>query len=179
MLRAQEENGLFRQLEAEWGRQCDAFGEDIDEYATPSMAHAREIVAGKHDTDKYGIYVLVNDTHHECLAHCNVARLPGTTGKTMRMVWVLLAPKYDFDETEPKVLASIAAALVTETIRLSAGNEEPQMRADHIKITWAASVTGSSSQVWRMLCRVRGTFRMLPSEGTGSICRIANAVTFC
>lgn len=134
MLRAQEENGLFRQLEAEWGRQCDAFGEDIDEYATPSMAHAREIVAGKHDTDKYGIYVLVNDTHHECLAHCNVARLPGTTGKTMRMVWVLLAPKYDFDETEPKVLASIAAALVTETIRLSAGNEEPQMRADHIKI---------------------------------------------
>lgn len=134
MLRAQEENGLFRQLEAEWGRQCDAFGEDIDDYATPSMAHAREIVAGKHDTDKYGIYVLVNGAHHECLAHCNVARLPGTTGKTMRMVWVLLAPKYDFDETEPSVLASIAAALVIETIRLSAGNEEPQMRADHIKI---------------------------------------------
>lgn len=134
LLRAHKDNDLFRQLEADWRRQCEAFGEDLDEYAAPSMAHAREIVAGKHDTDKYGIYILVNGERQECLAHCNVARLPGTTGITLRMVWVLLAPRYDFDEVEPKTLASIAAALVIETIRLTAGGEEPQMRADHIKI---------------------------------------------
>ncbi|VUX47089.1 conserved hypothetical protein [Candidatus Defluviicoccus seviourii] len=82
------------------------------------------------------MFLLVNgeDRDSVCLSHCNVAELPRTGGKTLRVNWVLLAPKYDYEDTPPELVADIATAFVRESIRLSRGELIPDFRADHIKM---------------------------------------------
>lgn len=134
LVRVDASNGIFDKIKQQWAGQCDEYGEQFDEYAAPSIAHAQEIADGKLCTDKYGIYTLVDDAQFELIGHFNLARLPRTAGVTLRVVWVLMAPKYDYADVTPDVLAHVSSGLLAETIMLSKGQTEPSMKAEHIKI---------------------------------------------
>ena len=134
MVRFDGENESFTALEENWQKQCAKFGESFDEFAVPSIAHAREICNGTIPSPKYGIYGLKSRDNFECLAHINVARLPKTSGITMRVVWVLLAPIYDFSDATPDQLAQVAASLFSNIILLAKGKGDPIMASDHIKV---------------------------------------------
>lgn len=121
---------LFAQLENEWRATCDAFGESFEEYAAHAIEHARSISAEHPADDRYGIFALKQDDAFACLLHANWARLPRTIGKTVRVLWVLLAPKYDFEDVKPQVVARITADLIVGALELA----KTSMASAHVKI---------------------------------------------
>jgi hypothetical protein len=134
LIRADRTNSVFRELEKSWLEQCESYGDSYEEYSTPYIEHARNIANEEIPDRRYGIYALKNNEEFELLAHFNAARLPKTEGRTLRVVWVLLAPKYDYDDIGADVLASLASGLFTATLELAQGLAEPNMQADHVKV---------------------------------------------
>lgn len=124
---------MFVELETLWAMETEALGENFGDFASPFIGHAREIANGRRDTDKYGIYLLAGDKGYEGFAHLNVAPLPGTTGRTLRVLWILLAPRYDYGEITPETLARIAGAFIWEPLRL-ASEPGSALEAQHVKI---------------------------------------------
>ena len=123
----------FKKIVADWSDQCSQFDEDFSDFAVHSISHAKEIVDGKHEGKKYGIFTLNSGGEYHLLAHLNVAPLPKTTGTTLRILWILLAPKYDFDDTPADRLASMVADLFASAIELSS-ESNGFMEADHVKV---------------------------------------------
>ena len=135
LLRASIENDAFGELETEWRAQAIDSSESFEEFARPYVDHARSIASEEPSHPRYGIFLLRNGAgSYECLSHCNVAELPRTRGRTLRVNWVLLAPKYDYEDAPPEALAQIAAGLVKEVLRLSRGDILKEFQAEHIKI---------------------------------------------
>lgn len=135
LLRADQCTGKFRELEEQWQRQCADMGESYEEFAELRMEHARRIANGQVSSDRYAIYVLENeDGSIESLSHINVAALPRTSGNTLRIVWVLLAPKYDYQDITPDTFAYLAAELFAQALRLATGTVDSRMSADHVKV---------------------------------------------
>src|SRR3954468_3356170 len=107
LLRVDNENVLFRDIEQQWSRQCDEYGAEFDEFAAPAIEHAKEISDGKLLTNQYGVYTLIDDDQFELIAHLNTVRLPGTVGVTLRVLWILIAPKYDYVDVSADILARV------------------------------------------------------------------------
>src|SRR5690606_19934170 len=66
----------------------------------------------------------------DCLMHVNCARLPGTTGKTIRILWILLAPRFDFTDVGAADIAAVAANIMIGSVVLA----KTEMEAEHVKI---------------------------------------------
>lgn len=110
------EDGSFELLLNEWERECNYYGEEFSEYAAPHIEHARKICAETPRDPRYGIYGIDIDGRHECICHVNVANLPGTTGKTLRVVWVLLAPRYDHGDVSAQAIGALAGDLLNGSL---------------------------------------------------------------
>lgn len=123
------DSAAFSGLEEDWNGQCRAFDEDFEEYAAERIAHARSL-ASENDNPNYGIYALRHGEDFEALMHINRAALPRTSGHTLRVVWILLAPKYDFGELTSSDLAKITMGIIFNTLELS----DLVMTSEHIKI---------------------------------------------
>lgn len=126
-------DGSFQELESQWSDQCKEYDEELETYAAPHLELARKICAENPQDPKYGIYALEGEEGGDGyigLMHVNVARLPQTTGKTLRLVWILLAPKYDYEDIEASALASISTQIVLGVLDLCKGDAAP----DQIKI---------------------------------------------
>lgn len=135
LLRADTSHDLFRRLEDQWREQCEMMSESYEEFAGPMLDYAREIAHGKLSTNTYAIYILENDqAQMECLAHFNVATLPKTTGKTLRVLWPLLAPRYDYQDISPETFAFLGSELFDQAIHLATGQGDERMRAQHVKV---------------------------------------------
>lgn len=112
MRRLSTADGTFDQLIEQWEAECSEFDEQLAGYATPHIDHARRICSEDPPDNRYGIYALEADGRFTCLMHANIARLPGTTGLTLRLLWVLLAPRFDFGEFDAQSFAQLAAGLL-------------------------------------------------------------------
>lgn len=134
LLRADISNGVFESLERQWSSQCDRLGESYEEFSSVHIDHAREVVEER-GGDRYAIYVLTTaDGVADCIAHINVARLPRTTGATLRVRGILLAPMYDYRPISHEKLENIGSILFGRVARLASGGDDPNMKADHVKI---------------------------------------------
>ncbi|MEQ8822771.1 MAG: hypothetical protein RIC14_00175 [Filomicrobium sp.] len=119
----------FAELEKDWSAQCDKYSEDFADYATPSVDFARE-KAGNPPADSYWICSLVGQAEdHMCLMHANAARLPKTEGKTLRIVWILLAPRYDFEDVSTHDFSQITTSLIMDVMEFAKDHD-----LEHIKI---------------------------------------------
>jgi|GEM_PF-2355786 len=113
LIRISVQNGHFARLEEQWKSQRKSLGfeEEDNDYVPMMMMHARKIASESPQDPRYGIYALVNDKDGECqyegLVHVN-HKLPRTSDSTVRMVWNILAPKYDALDREhiAKVISS-------------------------------------------------------------------------
>jgi hypothetical protein len=123
------DEAAFSLIKSQWEAQCNQYDEDIASYAEVSMEHAQNIVSNPVSKD-YSIFSAVVDGSHECILHVNRARLPRTDGVTQKVMWVLLAPKYDFDDISPNDVAKIATEVVNGAIELC----KDEGRSAHIKI---------------------------------------------
>lgn len=112
---------LFEELKGEWAAQALGFGDTS--YADGYLQHAESIITkpkpamprGSH----YGVYALTDDeTNCHGLAHFNRALLPGTQGWTLRVVWTLLAPRYDYEELSDEKTAEIISGILFSSFKL-------------------------------------------------------------
>lgn len=115
-------DGRFLELEDQWRSQAAAHndGEEPEDYYPTMMVHARRIAEESPQDPRYGIYALVNrsdqgECSYEGLIHIN-HKLPRTSVATTRMVWNILAPKYDYDD--PELVATVMASYVVGGIKL-------------------------------------------------------------
>lgn len=135
LVRADCDTNVFSDLERQWAEQCEQLGENYEDFSTVYIEHARGIVDGKLNTDKLAIYVLqTSQGAVECLAHINVAPLPRTTGRTLRIRSILFAPKYDYLDIQPEIYAHLGAELIENALYLASGEEDERMAAEHVKI---------------------------------------------
>lgn len=131
LARATPDNELFEQLRKAWLEDVRAFDE-VEDYANPYIEHAERIISDRFSN--YGIYILHNNQgKYVGLLHANTARLPKTTGVTLRVNWILLGPRYDFEEVTGEEFAQVSASILFGAVRLAQG-QSSEMKADHIKI---------------------------------------------
>lgn len=123
-------NGLFGALEADWAGQCAAFGDDFQNYASAHIDHARGICGENPPDANYGVWALHIEGEYDGIAHVNRARIKGKDGETLRILWLLLAPKFDYEDVTPEKLAQITTELILEAINLAATD----LPAQHVKI---------------------------------------------
>lgn len=152
----------FATLESEWAKQCDAYDDDFQSYATPSVDLARSVANEEPQHPNYGIYALsAAGDDFSGIVHVNRARLPKTDGTTLRVLWLLLAPKHDFEDVAPELLATISARLIVGVFTLA----KNELRSDHVKIHLGNAVDRSyftgiavalSSQGLFKDCQVKG-----------------------
>jgi len=134
LIRATPDNGLFDELMAAWTPQLRQDDAPV-EYYTPMLDHARKI-SGEHPQDpRYGIFVLVEPNGagtpaaFEGIVHVNHA-WPKLPDATLRLVWNLIAPHYQYEEVVPERIARIMSGFLTEALKLC-GNDMP---ARHVKM---------------------------------------------
>lgn len=156
LVRATRDNGVFRNMKAEWGAQLDASDDAPREYYSPMMEHAERISQEHPQDPKYGIFVLTDEDpgtgkiSHEAMIHINHA-WPKTKDATLRLVWNLVAPRYQFDESPGAKIAAIFTGLLTESLTLS-GKDMPSKEVkvylgnalDREYVTIAASFLGNA-----------------------------------
>ena len=143
LLRATATNGIFSRLQEEWDQEFG--GEDAppaDAYR-PMMVHAEEIIACRDGDPKYGIFAVahcedgsdIDCAPYEGFVHIS-HKLPNTSDATLRVLWNLLAPRYQSVEMRSADLARIMTAIVRGALDLS----QSHMPARQIKMYLGNSV---------------------------------------
>jgi len=129
--RATPSNGLFQQLREQWDGSLATYNEDPAFFRLPFLEHAEKIANESPPSSNYGIYILRDEhgTFHG-LFHANLARLPKTSGKTLRVLWILSAPKYEFEDVSETDMALLISSVLVGSLNLAEG----EMDANHLKI---------------------------------------------
>ncbi len=110
--RADSTNNVFSKLKKQWDGQLEMLEEDNESYAVPYMDHAEKICSEKPPSDDYGIYVITAaDGSYLGLFHANLAELPKTRGKTLRVLWALSSPRFDFGDAEESEITALVAGI--------------------------------------------------------------------
>lgn len=130
LIRLDSANGLFASLEAEWTVQCATFGDDFQNYASAHIDHARGICRENPPDRNYGVWAIQIDGKYTGIVHVNRARLPGKDGETLRILWLLLSPKFDYEDVTTDTLAQITTELIVGAINLASTD----LPAQHVKI---------------------------------------------
>lgn len=130
LVRIQSDNDLLSRLDRQWSAECEGFGEALDDYAAPHLQHARKICGETPPDPSYGVFALDDGADIQALMHVNRARLPRSDGHTLRVLWVLLAPRFDYAEVSAPEFARIAAGIISGAIDVS----ETEMPSKQIKI---------------------------------------------
>jgi hypothetical protein len=132
MLRRLDLSG-FDDLCQRWDAECRAHGELFADFDPPHISHARSIVSEPVPDKKYGIFALDSDGRVDAIMHVNRANLPRTKGFTLRVNWVMLAPRFEFSEVSESDFARIAADIIYGSLLVS----EKEMKCENVKIRMA------------------------------------------
>ncbi|MEL7211619.1 MAG: hypothetical protein AAGK92_03085 [Pseudomonadota bacterium] len=124
------ENGEWNKLWTSWDEQCDSYGEKLDEYAVGSIAAIRPLANGG-QTSSSGVYGLVDEQAVHSICQLNTALLPGYTGKVLRLRHLVLAPRFDYDDSvNLDEYVTVLSKMFAGAVEIS-GTE---MLSDHIKL---------------------------------------------
>lgn len=133
LFRATPENQLFECLKREWDSQMEGQDDAPSESYEPFLNHAAGIANEKPQDAKYGVFILAEDDGHgepappyEGVVHIN-HKLPKTSAAELRMVWSLIAPKYQVEPFDPRHFARLTAGFLTGGIHLC-GTKMPASR---------------------------------------------------
>ena len=124
----------FNEIDSLWKNEIANLDDGYDDYRIPQLNHAKLIAAEIPQDKNYGIFCLEIQEEAEkkipLIMHINTARLPSTTGVTLRVLWGLLSPKYDVGDFSENELSEVLSGMIMGILDLACG----EMRADHIKI---------------------------------------------
>lgn len=134
LMRVCRGNGHFDRLHHQWNAQVADLEDSPGEYYPTLLAHAGKIAAENPQDNHYGIFALVRegldgDFSYEAFVHIDHAKFH-KDGPTLRMVWNLLAPKFEASETLEEDIAMVTASFIYEGLKLCAG----EMKAGALRI---------------------------------------------
>jgi hypothetical protein len=109
----------FGRLEKAWEAQCASYSESYEDFSTSRIEHAMKICSEDPQDPDYGIFGLMNRDQFEAIMHINKASLPGTNGATLRIVWILLAPRLDFEDVQISEFAKVVTDIIYGAIQVS------------------------------------------------------------
>lgn len=121
----------FDALQVEWQHQAAKFEPNGSIYGAPQMVHANSIASENPPPKNYGIFALHDGAAHHAIFHANAAMLPGTTGWTLRVLWVLLAPIYDYEDRTQDDIHRVTSSIIHQSIDLCSNGLMP---VNHLKI---------------------------------------------
>lgn len=138
LVRLTQGDGSWSRLEDAWTTECQDLGEDYADFAGHTIKHAREIASETMPDRNYGIFGLEERAGAiDGIMHINRAMLPKTAGYTLRVLWILLAPRYDFGDVSAADFAHVATDIVMGAIDLACSAGMP---CKHIKIHLGGAV---------------------------------------
>lgn len=126
-VRLREDDGSWASLLSEWMQQCAGLDEDFDEFYPGRLELMRPLALGV-DSDA-GIFAVKQRDSISAVFQANVAALPKTTGKTLRIRHITLSPQYDFGDYGISDYGQLLIDIFTNSIFLSLD----EMKAEHVK----------------------------------------------
>ncbi|MBU2867076.1 hypothetical protein [Pacificibacter marinus] len=128
--RISRENGKWDALWKEWDLACSEYDESISEYATSSLSILHPL-ANDPQVASAGVFGLFQDDQILATCQLNVCGLPGYTGKVIRLRHLVLAPKFDFDESST---IEDYVQVLTEVFAGTIAQANSTMKAKHAKL---------------------------------------------
>lgn len=120
-------------LKADWSSECVLFDQNFDDYATPSIIHAANIAEENPPDRRYGIFALESpDGTVDCIVHINHGNLPGPAGYTLRVLWALLSPRFDFEDISPELIGGVITGVTFGALALAKGEMPSQYVKFHM-----------------------------------------------
>lgn len=161
-LRVSRENGLWDAVMQDWERQCQAFNEDLAEYATASLPVLQSL-ATETQRRNAGVYAVRVDNCYTGLCQLNVAMLPGYDAPVLRVRHIVHSPRYDFDqaiseEEYSKVLGDILAGVYLLS--------EDEMQAKHIKFHFRSPAERIFFEQLKHVLAEQGPFSVIELRGS-------------
>jgi hypothetical protein len=128
-------DGSWDRFREDWQAQCDEVGDNFDDYAPDSLKVVAEIVAGTllsvGGGNETRIGALWDEDSNRYYACCmlNLARLPNTEGRTLRIRHLLVSPLLDYGVAPVALYPDVLIGVLTGVLHLS----ETDMQAEHIR----------------------------------------------
>lgn len=129
-------DGSWDRFRSDWQTQCVDVGDTFEDYAPDSLKVVAEIVAGTllgldgsgGDTRVGALWDKDTGRYYACCM-LNLARLPETTGKTLRIRHLLVSPLLDYGKAPVALYPDVLIGFLVGVVNLSA----TVMKADHIR----------------------------------------------
>ena len=86
-------------IKKQWKKECAKLDQDIQNLLVSKLDYFEKIAREDPPDERYGVYCLELGRDYPALMHINHARLPKTTGTTLRVLWGVLSPRFEISET--------------------------------------------------------------------------------
>ena len=86
-------------IKKQWKKECAKLDRDIQNLLISKLDYFEKIALETPSDKRYGVYCLELDRDYPALMHINHARLPKTSGTTLRVLWGVLSPRFEISET--------------------------------------------------------------------------------
>lgn len=96
LLKLQKAGGTWQRMLDEWSRQCEQYGETLENYAIASLP-VLEALAGNPE-QRAGVYAVESDGEIGAICQLNCTPLPGYPSPVLRVRMLTVSPKYDFGD---------------------------------------------------------------------------------
>ncbi|WP_420325450.1 hypothetical protein [Mameliella sp.] len=96
--RVNGQDGSWPDLISQWEKQCEIYGESLDDFAVASLPVIEGLATGAQQ-HYAGAYAYSDDGNYKAVCHVNSTFLPKYDGKVLRVRHIVLSPDFDFSDT--------------------------------------------------------------------------------
>ena len=96
--RVNGKDGSWAELIKQWEKQCEGYGESLDDFAVASLPVIEDLARGAQQ--RYaGAYAYSEGGEYKAACQVNSTFLPKYEGKVLRVRHIVLSPDFDFSDT--------------------------------------------------------------------------------
>lgn len=124
-------DGTWDALVDDWGRICQSYDEDFENYMTVSIPTLKQQCIECENERWSGSYSLKNNEgQHIAVAFLNAAHIKGFNGRVLRVRHLSMSPLYDFGEYDEGTYAKTLSEIVMKIVEMS----DSDLESPNIKI---------------------------------------------
>lgn len=121
-------DGTWAEVETQWRAECQRFGDDLDEWAIDAFPVVRQQASEDHPRARaLGLFGDDGDCHAVCFV--NLTPLPGYEGPVLRVRHLLVAPRYDLEDSPQEDYGRLLTSVFTAVVGMTYG----ELAARHVK----------------------------------------------
>jgi hypothetical protein len=155
-------NGSWEALLDAWEAECNAYEENLSDYATASLPVLSDL-ASQTPLKNSGVFVLSHEENQLAVCQANVAFLKGYDGPVLRVRHITFSPRFDYDSDIP--LSEYTEALVevfVHAIQLAL----TEMPAKHVKFHLRSPTEREYAQAFSDALQGNSAFTKVAAKGS-------------